>query len=405
MPKSNSIAVILKGYPRLSETFIAQEILALQQAGLKIEIVSLRHPTDDRKHPINAQIEAPVNYLPEYIRDEGCRVLKSFGKVIARPKFWQALKLLAGDYWRDRTANRLRRFGQAVVLAAELPLHTRWIYAHFIHTPGSVARYAATIRGLPFSLSAHAKDIWTIPEWEIREKLCAARWTVCCTKAYRQRLSEVSPTAEVALLYHGVDLKRYPPPQDRKHHSGRFHIVCVARAVEKKGLDTLVAALERLPEGLDWQFTHVGGGPDLDKLKTMASNAKLNGRIDWLGPRDHSDVMEVLGQGDLFCLPARLGSDGDRDGLPNVLMEAFSQALPVVTTDVGGIGELVDDSCGIIVPSSDPKALSQALTELARDPDRRRSMGRAGYARLAQHFGFQDNVQPLIDKLRQAVEP
>ena len=161
-----SICVVLKGWPRLSETFIAQELVGLEQRGLTLNLFSLRHPTDRATHALHAQLKAPVTYLPEYLHDEPARVARALKTARRLPGWNHARKVWLKDLARDRTRNRVRRFGQAMVLASELPPDTDWIYSHFLHTPSSVARYAALLTGLPWSFSAHAKDIWTIPEWE-----------------------------------------------------------------------------------------------------------------------------------------------------------------------------------------------------------------------------------------------
>lgn len=176
------VAFVLKGYPRLSETFVAQEILALEELGLDIEIVSLRHPTDRARHPVHAQIGAPVLYLPEYLKDEKRRVAAAWRRARRLPGYAAARRLWLRDLVRDPTPNRIRRFGQALVLAAELGRDLRHLHAHFLHTPASVARYAAIMLGLPWSVSAHAKDIWTSPAWEKREKLRSAAWAVACRR-------------------------------------------------------------------------------------------------------------------------------------------------------------------------------------------------------------------------------
>ena len=168
------VAFVLKGYPRLSETFIAQEILALERRGLDILIVSLRHPTDTAIHPVHRQIAAERLYLPEYLYQEPLRVWRGWRKARRLPGYKAARRGWLADLWRDKTPNRIRRFGQALVLAAELPGDIGGLHAHFIHTPASVTRYAAMMRGLEWSVSAHAKDIWTTPAWEKREKLAAA---------------------------------------------------------------------------------------------------------------------------------------------------------------------------------------------------------------------------------------
>ena len=168
---ARAVAFVLKGYPRLSETFIAQEIHALERAGLDIRIVSLRHPTDKMVHPIHGEIGAPVTYLPEYLYRAPRRVMSALVAAYRRPGWRLAWRQLLRDLRRDPTPNRVRRFGQAAVLAHELGDDVARLHAHFLHTPASVVRYAAMLRGLPWSVSAHAVDIWTTPAWEKREKL------------------------------------------------------------------------------------------------------------------------------------------------------------------------------------------------------------------------------------------
>ena len=154
-----SVAVVLKGYPRLSETFIAQEIQSLQKAGLDLELISLRHPTDTAIHPVHREINKTALYLPEYLWQQSTRVIRAWWRIRKSPHYSHARKVWLNDLRRDSTPNRVRRFGQSLVLANELSDGVTLIYAHFLHTPSSVARYAALLRNLPWSFSAHAKDI------------------------------------------------------------------------------------------------------------------------------------------------------------------------------------------------------------------------------------------------------
>jgi hypothetical protein len=163
------LAIVLKGYPRLSETFIAQEIAALEARGFAALLISLRHPTDRYRHPVHERIASPVNYLPEYLYQEPLRVLRGWWRARGLPGYAAAWRQWLKDVRRDFTPNRFRRLGQAFVMAAELPDTIGWLHCHFLHTPASVTRYAAMMRGLPWSGSAHAKDIWTTPDWEIAE--------------------------------------------------------------------------------------------------------------------------------------------------------------------------------------------------------------------------------------------
>ncbi len=210
MTQSRKIVVVLKGYPRLSETFIAQELLGLERSGLDLQLVALRRPTDAKRHPVHDEIRAPVAYLPEYLHEEKSRVLRSLLKVMGRAGFWRSLPVFLGDLARDVTRNRVRRFGQALVLAAEWPRDAGWLHSHFVHTPASVTRYASLILGVPWTCSAHAKDIWTSPDWELAGKLDAARWTVTCTRDGFGRLSGLAGEGSaVHLSYHGLDLARF----------------------------------------------------------------------------------------------------------------------------------------------------------------------------------------------------
>ena len=211
------IAVVLKGYPRLSETFIAQELHALEQRGLELRLYSLRRPTDGKLHPIHDEIRAPVVYLPEYLYQEPLRVFRGWLAARRLPGYREARATWWRDLTRDLTANRIRRLGQAFVLAAELPDDVVALHAHFLHTPASVTRYAALLRGLPWSCSAHAKDIWTTPEWEKREKLDDCAWITTCTEVNARHLRDLArPGRIVDLNYHGIDARRFPPPPERK---------------------------------------------------------------------------------------------------------------------------------------------------------------------------------------------
>jgi len=399
------IALILKGYPRLSETFIAQEILALERRGLKLLIVSLRHPTDTERHPIHAEIQSPVLYLPEYLYQEPWRVLKGILAGLRRAGIRRAFKTWWHDLGRDFSANRIRRFGQALVLARELPDEITSLYTHFIHTPGSTGRYCSLITGLPWVGSAHAKDIWTQPEWELREKLADITWLVTCTRANRDYLAGLSPDpARVELVYHGIDFSRFPTPtrpadSDRDGTAQPVRLISVGRAVDKKGYDLLLAALARLPRTLKWRFTHIGGGPLLPQLKQQADTLGLSERVEWLGALAQTAVLERYRQADLFVLPCRISDDGDRDGLPNVLMEAQSQALCCLATAVSGIPELiVDGESGVLVEQNDVPALSRELERLIGDPQLRHTLAQTGYRRVRSLFSFEHGIDRLLDK-------
>jgi glycosyltransferase involved in cell wall biosynthesis len=393
------VAFVLKGYPRLSEAFIAQEIAALERRGLGILIVSLRRPTDTRVHAIHAGIRAAVTYLPEYLLREPLRVMRGWLKSRRLQNYKKVFWLWLRDLVRDPTPNRIRRFGQALVLAAELPRDVERLHAHFLHTPASVTRYAALLLGLPWSGSAHAKDIWTTPEWEKREKLASCDWLVTCTKANRDHLAALAPPGRVELVYHGVDLARFPPPPRRTGGGNPAVILSVCRLVEKKGVDVLLEALARLPRDLTWKFVHVGGGPLKDALERRARSLGVAQRIEWRGPLTQDRLLEEYRKADLFALASRIARDGDRDGLPNVLAEAHSQGLACIATRVSAIPELVREGVtGVLVDENDPAALARALAALIADPARSRALGAAGQARVRGEFELEANLERLARK-------
>lgn len=405
------LAIAVKGWPRLSETFIAQELVALEEAGIDFAIWSLRHPTDKKTHPLHDRLKAEVHYLPEYLHDEPLRVLRGLLSGMTRRSFWPAVRQFLRDYARDRSRNRVRRFGQACVMARELPGGTLALYAHFLHTPSSVARYAAMLREVPWSFSAHAKDIWTSPEWELRDKLdtmtAGAAFGATCTAFGAEHLNGLSKDTPVDLVYHGLDLARFPPAPDRAARApdDPFHMLSVGRLVEKKGFDRLLDGLALLPADVDWHWTHIGGGALGQVLQDQAARLGVSDRITWRGACDQPEVIAAMQATDLFVLPSRVAADGDRDGLPNVLMEAASQKLPILSTPVSAIPEFIDNGVHGILSDDDPAALADAMMRVARDPALGPAMAEAAHARLHADFTMQPGIAHLARRLRAIMEP
>lgn len=400
------IAIVLKGYPRLSETFIAQELLGLERCGLPLEIWALRRPTDRARHPMHAAIRAPVAYLPEYLHAAPLRVLRGLVAALARPRFARLLAVFARDLRRDPTASRLRRLGQALVLARELPEVATHIHVHFLHTPASVARYAAFLTGRSWSFSAHAKDIWTSPDWELAEKLRDAAWGVTCTRDGLARLDGLAP-GRTLLAYHGLDLARFPaPPPRRDPRDGTdpavpLRLLSVGRLVAKKGHDDLIAALAALPPGLHWRLDLIGDGTLRSALETLVQASGLADRITFRGAMAQPEIVAAMRAADLFVLPTKPAPGGDRDGLPNVLMEAASQGLPILATAFAGTPEfIVAGVHGILVPPGEPDALATALAALAADPVLRHRLGTAARARLVQDFSEAAALDLIAGRLR-----
>ena len=367
----------------------------------------MRHPTDSKRHPVHHEISADINYLPEYLYQEPWRVIKAWWRARHMRGYRKARGTWLRDLVRDRTSNRIRRFGQAMVLAAELPIDFTFLYGHFIHTPGSVTRYAGMMRQLPFAYSAHAKDIWTSPDWELSEKLGDAQWTVTCTAGGASHLQKLSPDAtNVHLVYHGLNLERFslpdtrPSVRDGSNKGDPLQIVTVGRAVEKKGLDTLLQALSKLPDDIFWRWTHIGGGPLLNELKQLGEILGITDRLDFRGSQSQQVVLETYRASDLFVLPCRIAADGDRDGLPNVIVEAQSQKLVCISTPISGIPELIEDGVnGVLVEPDNPALLTDAIVRLAGDPDLRARYGEEGRTRVETGFNAANEITMLVDLL------
>jgi glycosyltransferase involved in cell wall biosynthesis len=401
-PLPGRVAFVLKGYPRLSETFIAEEIAALERRGLDILIVSLRHPTDARRHPVHDEIRASILYLPEYLLLEPLRVIRAWLRERKNARYKEARNLWLRDLLRDPTPNRIRRFGQALVLVNELPKDIERLHAHFLHTPASVTRYAALLGGLAWTGSAHAKDIWTTPEWEKREKLASCEWLATCTALNHAHLAALAPPGRVELVYHGLDLRRFSfektekQPKNGNDPDNPVIVLSVGRLVEKKGTDVLLEALARLPAHLHWRLVHAGGGPLKDHLRRRANALGIAARVQWRGARTQVELLAEYRAADLFALASRVARDGDRDGLPNVLAEAQSQGLACVATNVSGIPELLEDGrTGLLVAPESPAEFACALEALIADPARRRALGEAGRLRVRAGFGLEENIARL----------
>jgi glycosyltransferase involved in cell wall biosynthesis len=231
---------------------------------------------------------------------------------------------------------------------------------------------------------------------------------VTCTAEGAAHLKRLAPEPDrVILAYHGLDLARFlPPPERRAAREGAdpadpVRIVSVGRAVAKKGFDDLLNALAALPGDLHWRFAHVGGGELLDALKAQAAAAGIGAKVAFLGGRPQPEVIALLREADLFVLPAKEAASGDRDGLPNVLLEAASQRLAIVATDFAGIPEFVRSGIeGELVPAGDWEALSNAINLLGRDPSRREALGAAAFERLRRDFAMEGTIDLLESRFR-----
>jgi glycosyltransferase involved in cell wall biosynthesis len=407
------IAFVLKGYPRLSESFIAQEIHGLEQRGMSLRIISLRKPTDKQRHPVHALIQAPVSYLPEYLHDAPARVVRCLQYARRLPGFSAAYAAWRRDLRRDFSRNRVRRFGQAAVLACEHGDTLAHLHAHFLHTPASVTRYAAMMLGRSWTFSAHARDIWTSPDWELEEKLADCAWGVTCTQLNHAHLNRLAGPHEapVELLYHGLDLERFClgslsySNADGTDRARPVQLLSVGRAVEKKGYQHLLEALALVGSSVAWRLTHIGGGPLLETLRKQAKQLGIDACIDWRGACAQAEVLAEYRTADVFVLASKVAADGDRDGLPNVLVEAQSQGVAAVATRVSAIPELLTDGYnGLLVEPADSEQLAVALARCIRQPRLRETLGRNGAERVHASFSMHGGLDRLVQRFTDAAD-
>ena len=220
------------------------------------------------------------------------------------------------------------------------------------------------------------------------------------------RLSPDGDKGRVRLVYHGLDLGRFPAPPVREGggngQGAPVKLVSIGRLVAKKGYDDLLQALALLPAGLNWHLTQIGGGELAKPLAETAQRLGLASRIDWLGARPQGQVIEALRAADLFVLACRQGDGGDRDGLPNVLMEAATQGLPILSTDFAGVPEFVTDGVeGLLVPPRNPAALAEGLSRLIGNPALRLQLGAAALARVTGDFSADAGIGRIAALLSQ----
>jgi glycosyltransferase involved in cell wall biosynthesis len=283
------------------------------------------------------------------------------------------------------------------------------LHAHFAHSPASVAFYASILSGLPFSFTAHAKDIYTTDPAQLREKIAHARFVVTCTEYNRRHLSRLSAggAAPIHRIYHGIDT-------DLFNGSGReetpapappFRILTVARLTAKKGIPTVLAALKILSRrGIDFRFTLIGDGLDRDAILAGIPRLGLEGSCRWIGTQPHDVVIGHYRKADLFVLGCEIADDGDRDGIPNVLFESMAMGVPVAATSVSAIPELVEPGAtGLLAPPGRPEELADAMQTLLTDKGLRRRIIPAARERVLRDFDNRRLVGRLAAIYREAL--
>jgi glycosyltransferase involved in cell wall biosynthesis len=412
------VGYILRSYPRLSQTFILNEILALEQLGVRIVIFAGTDPREPVVQPEVEQVQAAVHYLDRAAQRPAPLIAAEHLRLaLAAPRrYFRAVRYVLGHKDIDtgyHAASRFACFVQAVYLARLLRAEQRrmgraagHLHAHFAHDPTLIALLAQMLTGLPYSFTAHARDLYQIPPAALIERIRRARTLVTCCGANIDYLQQTIPPAlqaKVRLIHHGVDLRRFrpAPPAAASKEAARPAdpplLLSVGRLVEKKGFPDLLAACAQLKQaGYRFRCAIYGDGPMEDELAATIAGLDLADTVELAGVCAQHELVPVFQRADLFVLAPFVTADGDRDGVPNVLVEAMACGLPVVSTAVSGVPELVHhDANGLLVPPHDVAALAAALAALLDDPLRRARLGQAAQRTVVEHFDLRAGAGQL----------
>jgi glycosyltransferase involved in cell wall biosynthesis len=406
LPASATLGYILKGYPRISETFISNEILLLEQLGFRMRLFPMRHPRENFCHDSVKQIKARVDYLPtELLLDFPRLLLPNIFLSIKRPGlFKKGLGLAYKRYKRTANLATFKHLLQAGFLTnAHLLKDTSvtHLHGHFAHSPTSVTMFAALLSGRTFSFTAHAKDIYTSNAEQLREKIRLARFVITCTDYNRKYLEDIADGLDtpVHCIYHGIDLELFSPDTDHTNCAPPYKLLTVARMTEKKGLPTLYRALRILKDkGIAFGHTLIGDGDDKDKILQLITDLKLENNCQCLGTCTHREVLKQFEESDLFVLACEIAANGDRDGIPNVLVESLAMGVPGLSTTVSAIPEiLIHKESGITVAPSDPEIMARKIETILTNGTLRKQIIQGGIKHTREHFNNRSLVAQLGD--------
>lgn len=393
-PVPTRVGYVTKMYPRFSETFIVNEVLALEGAGLELEIFSLRPPADGRFHETLSQVRAPVSYLSRHVRSQG---------------LWDRMRrahLLFPDL-ATHLGDLLELEADDAVAAVELAVAVRErgitrLHAHFATVATAVARVAAKIAGVEYSFTAHAKDIFheSVDPVALSRRLADAAAVVTVSDFNLDHLHRTFGSAadRVRRVYNGLDLRRfgYSAPIQRERV-----VVGVGRLVEKKGFRHLIDAVAYLAaQGRPVRLDLVGAGEQEDALREQVKALDLHQHVRLLGPLPQHRVREVMQNAGALAAPCVVGQDGNRDGLPTILLEAMALGTPCVATPVTGIPEVLQhEETGLLVSEGDPIGLAEQLDRLLTDEALRLRLAERARALIETEFDDQHTSRQLREIL------
>lgn len=389
------LGYVLKRFPRISETFVAAELIELERQHERVTIFALSRPEEPFTHAFLAELRARVVYLPHRPLWQPARVLRALVHVWrASPRGW--LRAAAVSLVPPRLTG-WRRLLQATVLREELErAGIDHVHAHFATSAARLANLASRMGGPSYSVTAHAKDIYHVDvrNDRLREKLLNATFVATVSQENATYLSSLlKGRGRLRVVHNAVDLRRIGEP-DAKGREPDV-VLTVARLIEKKGVGDLVSACGILTRrGVPLRLDVVGDGPLRGGLEAAA--ARQGVRAVFHGVAPYEGVLDLYRRATVYCLPCVVAASGDRDGLPTSVLEAMALGLPVVTTSLNGLAEaVVHEQTGIVVPGRDPQALADALECVLADPALRARLAQEARRHVEAHFSLERSVAML----------
>ena len=388
--RSERIAYVVKRYPRFSETFIVNEILQHESAGVDLEIFALRPSVDTHFQNIISEVRAPVNYLPTGSVKSGTFWKRCHQLTKRFPKLWTILS-------KAKHADVVEAY-QAIELAAAIAdKNITHLHAHFATSANSVARLASKIAGIDYSVTMHAKDIFheSVVKSDLRNKISDAKFVVTVSDFNKQYLTSIFGHADkIHRIYNGLDLELFSFSE--KTTCPR-KIISIGRLVPKKGFRHLIDACKILAErSVDFSCEIIGTGELEESLRNQISDLGLEHHVLLSGPMPQNVVRDKIREATVFAAPCVIGEDGNRDGLPTVITESLAIGTPCIATDVTGIPEIIrHEETGIIVAQESPKELALEVERLLDSPERCKRLAKNGRHLIEHEFDAATNVQQI----------
>ncbi len=414
-----TVGYILKRYPRLSETFILNEMRALERLDTPLHIFSLLQPDDAPRHPTVSEVRATVTYFPPAWPQAVFAVAKSHAVVAAQAPLRYLHATGLALWWSIRTRRPWsvgKQFLRSGYVAHGCLQHNiQHLHAHFANAPATVARLAGVMCNIPHSFTTISKDLYLTPPKVMRRRIESAHFVLTCTHYNVEYLRGFLPRQDwdkIHLIYHGIDLSAFP--QDETFAgapSGEDAdlplILSVGRLVPKKGMRDLLNACHLLHHrGVAFRCIIVGEGPLRQELEAHIAELGLTAVVTLPGAMAHDRLLAFYRRATLFALAPQVTEDGDRDGIPNVLAEAMAAGTPVVSTSVSGIPELIEDGrTGLLVPPQDPAALAAALERVLSEAPLRHRFAAASRAKIEERFECWETAKALRTLFVQSVQP